>query len=367
MKIAILGAGSVARAVALYLLNDKRVTSFTCFDQSKDNLLIIENYAGEKGKVRWLNATNFNRLVRKLCQFDGVINALPYALLAETTRACIIAGKSMVDLGGNTEVVNEQRGMHETALLSKATIVPACGLAPGVISDMAFEGMRMLTKTNNIEMFCGGLPQHPQGELMHGLFFNEEGLYNEYAEKPEIIKDGLKCEMPFLLPQTDVYFNTPRFKSKLESALTHGAFHPALDLWNKTKNVSYATLRYPGHFEKVREMIKNLDRAECVKQLKEKLGPAGDDLVALRVAATGKLNEKTAIFETEFVDFCDEKIGLTAMQRCTGFPAAEVLLQVLTGAWPNGVIYHEPFVNMDMMRQNLKNHGININFSLCFP
>jgi len=366
MKIAVLGAGSVAQAVAFYLSKNSLVKSFICVDKSAENLEKCQKYSGKKGTMCHRDITNKLDLLLTLKRCDGVINTLPYAFLTETTRLCIVSEKHMIDLGGNNNVIANQRCMERLAKDFGVTIVPACGLAPGIISDIAYDAKRILDETEMIKMFCGGLPKHPSGELMHGLFFNEEGLYNEYAEKPEIIIDNSFKIVQFLTPTEDVQFKNPRFSALLESAMTHGAFSPDKKIWGEVKTVFYSTLRYPGHFAKVRGMITKLSREECVRQFKEKLAPAGDDLVALRVLASGNVDGRPAEYACEFVDFCDEKTGLTAMQRSTGFPAAEVALQILENPtkWPKGVVAHEPYVDMQKMRKEMKKMGICVYSSL---
>lgn len=346
MKIAILGAGKMAQGVSYYLLDSAAVDEFVCYDNNKDNLLACEKYAGNKGRMVQLDVADFDKLVRKLDECHGIVNTLPYALLPETTRAAIIAGKSMVDLGGNDEVVAKQKAMHELAMAAKCTIAPACGLAPGIDSDLAFDAKNKLDACHTVKMFCGGLPQIPEGELRHALFFNEDGLYNEYAEFPQVIKDGKIQTLHYLLPQEDVGFGLNIF----ESALTHGAFSPDLNLWRNVQNVRYATLRWRGHFSVVREMIRTIPREKCIKQLKEKLAPAKEDMIIMVVEACGEFNGQRIKYHYSFCDTFDRATGLSAMQRCTAFPAAETLLQILTNRnWPHGVVYHEPFVNIPQM------------------
>lgn|GEM_PF-1895236 len=163
----------------------------------------------------------------------------------------------------------------------------------------------------------------------------------------------------------DQIFNGDEFSTILESALTHGAFDADLDLWGDVGNIFYATLRYPGHFEKVRTMLKSFPREECVRQLKEKMGPSAEDVIVLRVKVSGKGSAGQAVFAYELVDFYDPAERLTAMQRCTAFPAAETLLQIIgAGNWPRGVIHHERYIDIDLLIANLARHGLKIKTSL---
>ena len=214
-------------------------------------------------------------------------------------------------------------------------------------------------------MYCGGLPQKPEGELRHALFFDAKGLYNECAELPKVIQDGVVATLPALRAECFKIFAYQQFSEILESALTHGAFSADPKLWENVQNISYATLRYLGHFRKIREMIAALPREECIRQMKAKMSLAGKDLVILRVEAIGTVGIfSKAEYDYELIDFYDEKTGLSAMQRCTAFPATETILQILTGNWPKGVVYHEPHLNMTAMIDNLAKHNVNIRSSM---
>lgn len=361
--IMVLGAGGMGQGACHYLSLNDSVKEFFCYDASQDNLIKCERYLGTKGVIRRINAVDSKKLMRQMAKCDGIVNTLPYALLTEITRAAIAAGKSMVDLGGNDKVVLQQKAMRQLAERAGATIVPACGLAPGIISDLAFH-LQKKYNADTIGMYCGGLPQEPQSELRHSIFFNVEGLYNEYAEPPLVIQQGQTKKTPPLLQLEDIIFNAPQFSGRLEAALTHGAFDTNLNLWKGSQSVFYATLRYPGHFEQVREMIKNLPREECVKQFQEKMPTGGKDIIVLRAIA-GKKTGKTANEAiAEIIDFYDEETGLSAMQRCTAFPATETLLQILSSKqWPKSVVHHEPYINMKKMISALSRHNLRVKIS----
>ncbi|MFH1193595.1 MAG: saccharopine dehydrogenase C-terminal domain-containing protein [bacterium] len=362
-KIMVLGAGGMGQGACHYLSLHDLVEKFVCYDIFQDNLLKCEQYLGKKGAVQHLDAVDSKKLVRMMAECDGIVNTLPYARIPEITRAAIAAKKSMIDLGGNDEVVAKQKAMHQLAGQAGVTIVPACGLAPGIITDLGFH-LQKRFNAEIIAMYCGGLPQEPRGELNHSIFFNVEGLYNEYAEPSLIIRNGRVKEAPPLCPLGDIVFNTPAFNGRLEVALTHGAFDANPNLWKGSQNVFYATLRYPGHFEKVREMIKNLPRGQCVGAFQQKMPTGGKDIIVLQVVAAKMTKKSRNAAIAEIIDFYDEETGLSAMQRCTAFPAAETLLQVLSSKrWPKGVVHHEPYVNMKKMITALSRHNLRVKIS----
>lgn len=359
-KIAVLGGGLMAQGIAEYFRRNPLVREFIIYDISEKNLEMLKPYLGDKGKIIQFDATNSGGLLKVLQEgkFDGVMNALPDILIPETTHTCIMAKLPTASLVGNDKPRKAQEKMHDMAVYMNASIIPACGLAPGIISDLGFWGQDEVKSAHTVKMFCGGLMQHPTGELRQAAFFNADdldGLYDEYALTPWVIENGKSQPLHYLLPKGKVAFTDPEFSVTIDSALTHGAFDADPKLW-QAPNVFYATLRYFGHFEKVRKAIRTKSKEECVKWLKENLSPAGEDLVALKVEVIGE-NQK---FCYEMVDLYDKKTGLSAMKRCTGFPAAETLLQAIKNKWPAGVIHHEYHINIKRMIENLAQFGIRI-------
>ena len=97
-------------------------------------------------------------------------------------------------------------------------------------------------------------------------------------------------------------------------------------------------LRYPGHAEQMRFLL-DLGLADStvldvrthltyrdvlVRRLRQRLGGAYRDAVVLRVDAEGEIDGEARQRVCRLVDRYDEASGLTAMQRCTAFPAAAV-------------------------------------------
>ncbi|MDH5646252.1 MAG: hypothetical protein OEZ01_09605, partial [Candidatus Heimdallarchaeota archaeon] len=70
-----------------------------------------------------------------------VYGAIDYKFNEYLTRLCIKAGSSFLDLGGNPDIVESQYLHHSEAEVNKVTIVPDCGLAPGLANIIAAHGM----------------------------------------------------------------------------------------------------------------------------------------------------------------------------------------------------------------------------------
>jgi lysine 6-dehydrogenase len=118
--------------------------------------------------------------------------------------------------------------------------------------------------------------------------------------------------------------------------------------------MEYKTLRYPGHahiMEAIRELgfldlaalkVKGqtvVPRDVAVAAMAPHLNkPNAKDLVALRVIVEGAKSGKPVTHTWELVDFSDEKTGISAMERTTGFSLSITgLLQAEGAVKPAGV------------------------------
>ena len=61
----------------------------------------------------------------------------------------------MVDLGGHTNIVRHQLSKNQEALSAGVTIVPDCGMGPGMNITMAVLATEILDKTDEIYI-CDG-------------------------------------------------------------------------------------------------------------------------------------------------------------------------------------------------------------------
>jgi len=109
-----------------------------------------------------LDVSEKQPLTQALRGTDGVLSAVPYFFNLDITRACIAAGSSLCDMGGHTGVVREQLAMDSEAKAAGVSIVPDCGMGPGLNVTMAAYAMELLDDPKHIHIYDSGLPQDPQ-------------------------------------------------------------------------------------------------------------------------------------------------------------------------------------------------------------
>lgn len=340
MKILVLGSGKMGSAIVFDLMKSKVETGVADvnFESAKN---IAEKYNATAIKM---DVKNDEKIIKTMKKYDAVISAVPYFLNYRLAKAAVKAKTNFCDLGGNTEVVEKELKLHEKAKKAGITIVPDCGLSPGLTNILAGLGYSETKNVYGIHSRVGGLPLKPEPPLNYGLFFSVEGLINEYTGKCRIIKNGKTAEVDALTGVEEIYF--PDF-GKLECFHTSGSSSTLPKTFkNKIKELDDKTIRYPGHCEIIKAMINiglasektilgKIKPRELFACLLEKHLKPCKDVVLLRVSIAGKKER----IEYEMIDYFDEKNKMSAMMRTTGYPTS-VIAQIIVkeeiekGAFP---------------------------------
>lgn len=319
------------------------------------------------------------QVVMALRGVGAVLSAVPYFLNPALARAAIEVGASFCDLGGNTAIVREELALDAAARAAGVTVVPDCGLAPGMANTLAADLVeRVVAKPRAISIRCGGLPQRPRGPLNYQLVFAIEGLTNEYTGKAIALREGMIVEIPTLEEVEELDFPPP--VGRCEAFTTSGGTSTCPETYaGRLETYDYKTVRYPGHVEKVRVLRdlglldlepievetetgphKVAPRAITHRAIAPRLSfPGEPDLVVLRVTCRGEDAAGLPIeVRYDVLDFFDEKTGFSAMERTTAFPAAIVLAYLASGAAARGAIPLEKAVPGQAFIRELVRRGV---------
>lgn len=277
---------------------------------------------------------NHDSLVNVLRGATVGVSAVPYYYNPKVARSAIDAGASMCDLGGDILVVQEMRRMSSEARDAGISIVPDCGLAPGMNNTLAVYGMERLDQADSVEIRCGGLPQVPRPPLDYRLVFNLEGMLNNYFGKAYVLQNGKVTETESFTGLESIRF--PKPLGKCEAFVTAGATSTCpWTFEGRLKSYDYKTVRYPGHYEKIK-LLRDLGlldpkpvavrgreiapRDLFVKVAGDRIAfPEDRDLIILRVVCRGRKNRKPAEIRLEVLEYHDPKTDFSAMERTTGF------------------------------------------------
>jgi lysine 6-dehydrogenase len=358
MRMLVLGAGLQGAACAYDLLQNPAIGEVHLADRERGALPGYLADWGDSPRLKRiaLDVRDHGAVRRAMDGVHAVMCALPYYFNLDMTRIAIDAGVHFADLGGNTEIVVAQKALDALAGAKGITVVPDCGLAPGMVNILAQLGISRLDSVSTVKIYVGGLPQDPEGPLKYQIVYSLEGVLDYYTTLSWVLRDGRPAQVTALSELETVAFDAP--VGELEAFHTAGGLSTMSSRYEgRIATMEYKTLRYPGHahiMEAIRELgLLGLDpidvkgqhvvpRDVAVAAMTPHLRkPDAKDLVALRVIVHGTRGGKPVTHTWELLDRYDDKRGISAMERCTGFSLSVTgQLQVSGAVTPPGV--HTP-------------------------
>ncbi len=357
MRMLVLGAGLQGSACAYDLLQDPDVTQVRLADLHVDHLAeFLRPYSGSRLIPTRLDVRDADAVRAVMRESDAAMSAIPYYFNLDLARHAVDVGIHFADLGGNTEIVFQQRELNEAARAAGITVVPDCGLAPGMVNILAQLGIAQLDSVSAVRIYVGGLPQEPEPPLNYQIVYSLEGVLDYYTTRSWVLRDGKRHQVMALSEIEPVVFPDP--VGELEAFHTAGGLSTlAFRYEGRIPTMEYKTLRYPGHahimaamrdmglFELQPVNVKGLEvvpRDLVVAVMGPRLTkPKARDLVALRVVVDGTCGAQPRTLAWELIDYYDTTRGISAMMRATGFSLAIIgQMQVRGIVGPAGV--HTP-------------------------
>lgn len=346
MKILVLGAGRMGHGAVYDLVhNSPNVTSVTVADfELKKANDIVEAVGSDRVRAHHIDVSNYAEVVALMKEHDSAISCVNYWYNVELSRAALETNTNFCDLGGNNYVVDEQLALDDQAKEAGISIIPDCGLAPGMVSILAMHGAKRFDEIDEIHIRVGGLPQVPKTMLEYQLVFSVEGLINEYIEVARVIRDGKIGEVESMTELESLEFEG---FPPLEAFQTSGGTSTLPETFlGRVKELDYKTIRYTGHCEKFKTMIDiglcsseeimidyvKIKPRKILGNLLTTYLPADEpDYVLVRLDFVGKKNGTSEKLRFDIVDRYDEKTGLSAMMRTTAFPASIISQMMASG------------------------------------
>jgi lysine 6-dehydrogenase len=331
----VLGAGLQGSACTYDLLQNPDVSQVRLADVHLDHLPeFLKPYSGPRLIPTVLDVRDREALLALMRESDAVMSAIPYYFNLALAECAVEAGVHFCDLGGNTEIVFQQKALAPRAVERGITIVPDCGVAPGMVNILAEHGIRQLDSVRAVRIYVGGLPQEPEPPLNYQVVYSLEGVLDYYTTLSWVLRDGRRTQVTALSEREPIEFPAP--VGTLEAFHTAGGLSTmAFRYEGKIPEMEYKTLRYPGHaqiVEAMRELglfdlepvdvkgVRVVPRDVFLALAGPRLTkPEGRDLLALRVVVEGTKDGRPAERRYDLVDRYDEEHGISAMMRTTGY------------------------------------------------
>ncbi|HYD62824.1 MAG TPA: saccharopine dehydrogenase C-terminal domain-containing protein [Noviherbaspirillum sp.] len=342
-KLILLGAGKIGDAI-LNLLSHTGDYKITVADRDPQRLAHVTAMAFPNVTTAHADISDAKAVVDLIDGHDVVLSACPYFLTPVIAGAAKKAGAHYFDL---TEDVESTRVVKQLAEDSVTAFVPQCGLAPGFISIVANDLAGRFDKLRDVHMRVGALPTFPSNALKYNLTWSTDGLINEYCNPCEAIVDGQLREVS---PLEEVeHFSLDGID--YEAFNTSGGLGTLCEsLAGKVQNLNYKTVRYPGHRDIIKMLVRDLqlgllDRRPILKEVLESSIPITKQDVVLVFASVCGMREGRLEQETYAKKIYSQHVNgqlLSAIQVTTAAGICTMVDLVMQGKLPKiGLIRQE--------------------------
>ncbi|HYE97216.1 MAG TPA: saccharopine dehydrogenase C-terminal domain-containing protein [Rubricoccaceae bacterium] len=349
MKITVLGAGAMGSAVAYDL----------CHRAEVDRVQVCEARPGVLRTFRaWLDhprlktyetdARDIPTLETLLAGSACVVSCVAPELNPRLAALALRLGAHFVDLGGPEAVFEEECKLAPQAEAHARWVVPSAGLAPGLVNVLTMRGITAFDRAVRASVRVGDVPVEPREPFHYRLAHSAEKLIEDYTQPVAVLREGRVDYRPPLTGLETISFGE---FGPLEAFYAGGGLASlAKTLEGRLEHLDVKTLRYPGHALQMRFLL-DLGLAErtaldvrthltyrdvLVRRMRQRLGGEYRDAVIARVEIEGEREGAQQRLVYELVEHFDEASGISAMRRCTAFPAAAIAVLLATKQVPGG-------------------------------
>lgn len=327
MKIIVLGAGLVGVPMAIDLAKDKNF-DVSISDINERNLSKIDN---KFDILKIEKDLSDKSLLKELIKdYDLVLNALPGFMGYKTLESIIEAGKNVVDISFFPE---DAFGLDILAKKNGVTAIMDCGVAPGMSYILVGYVNDILDKTENVEIYVGGLPKIRTWPYEYKAVFSPADVIEEYTRPARFVKEGKLVTKEAL---SDIELMDFENIGTLEAFNSDGL--RSLIKTIDCPNMIEKTLRYPGHVEKMKMLretgffnketilingkeVSPLDFTSKLLFPKWELKEGEEDVTIMKIIVEGEKDNKKLKYSYDLFDSYDVKTKTHSMARTTGYTA----------------------------------------------
>lgn len=344
-KLIIFGAGKIGRTVAS-LMDHTGDYDVTLVDRHEDALKDVDVHK------LVVDASDPKALEKALSGQDFVLSALPFHL---TKNIAVAAKNQKVHYFDLTEDVETSDFVRDLAKDADCAFVPQSGLAPGFISIAGYDVAKRFDSIESLQLRVGALAKYPTNAIRYNLTWSTEGLVNEYIHACNALIDGEMVKVPAL----DGYETFMLDGAEYEAFNTSGGLGTLAEtLKGKAKNLTYKSIRYPGHHTIMKTLLQGLklrERPELLVEILENAVPATkQDSVLVFVNAYGRQKDKL-VKETYVTKVYSREINgqiLTAIQVTTASSVCVMIDLVRNGTLPSKGFVKQEDVCLETFKNN---------------
>jgi saccharopine dehydrogenase-like NADP-dependent oxidoreductase len=352
-KIFIAGAGGIGRAAALLILdaqdwNCEVILGDVAEHQLDEAVEWIRLGIGRNARISTFlmpNGENAEAFAPVLNDTHVLLDCLPGSLAPAMAKLCVEYGLHYVNL---TEYVKETEEIMQIAADAETGFILQTGLAPGYVNNLGIQLMETFMEKYEVEklerlaMRVGALTQFCESPSYYGFTWSTIGVATEYVKDSEVVRNHEIVRLPSLSEPEMIILNGKRYEADLTSG---GAADLPSALKDQVRNIDYKTIRYPGHFDWVKSILKKEQHAEnpiarLEEQMLKEIPHMENDVIVIYASVSGydKHGQLRSLQNAQHIyPLMVGGVTMRAIQTCTAAPMVECARLLLSGDY-KGVI-----------------------------
>lgn len=233
-----------------------------------------------------------------------------------------------------TEYVAETKEIVKLAEKATTGFALQSGLAPGFVNVLGHQLFKKfcesygVEKADRLEMRVGALTKNAVQPHYYGFTWSPIGVATEYIKDAEVVRDNQMVSRPSLSERRELLIDGRPYEEDLTSG---GAADIPQAFGQRITSIDYKTLRYPGHYGWVDDLLSNAPEGEeripyLENAMLEVIPSVDDDEVIVFCAVEGKDNMGRLRRVEEAIRVLPMQIGevtLRAIQSTTAAGMAE--------------------------------------------
>ena len=339
MKIFVLGAGMMGRAVVHDLANAREVQQIVVADFDRARAQEVARKFG-RGKARavFADVRKTSELAKRARGFDVLVNCTQYNWNLDVMRAALAARVNYMDLGGLYHMTKKQFALDRDFRRIGRLAIAGMGGAPGITNVMARALAEPLDRVDSIRVYNAGADEQKY-ESPIAYTFSIATILDELTMPPIAFEKGRYVEKPMLSDPEPGSFPQPIGNIVLRHSI-HSELGTLAESFRKkgVREVFFKINYEPQLVNLVRNLVETgftsrdpiavngaqvAPRSVLLALLQSKATTkTPKDVEALRVVVTGRRGKRRTATAMEMWADYSTRPQLSAVARDTGFPAA---------------------------------------------
>jgi lysine 6-dehydrogenase len=389
VRILLLGVGMQGKAALYDLAHSDGVSQVLAADKQVDGLREFVAATGIDAKVtcQYVDASDPASL-DQLFSFRPLvtIDLLPPAFIPNVVQACLRHGSSLVN---TYYAIPEVRRGAQEADSRGVSVLPECGLDPGLDLLLLRQAFEHLDTVASVRMYGAGIPAPSAADnpLGYKVSWTFRGVLETYFRPARLLAAGdvIDVDARDIFSPANVHQIHIAGIGGLEAFPNEDAIAYLERLEfdrSRLKHAGRYTMRWPGHcafwkrlvdlhlldappVEVGGDLIDRKDYLAAALGPHLGYGPEEKDLAIVRIEAEGALDGAPRRVVYQLIDERDMETGFTAMSRTVGFSASIGAQMIGSGRISGpGMLSMARDVPFDEFSSELRSRGVHIHSEL---